>query len=88
MVRVHCSKGTLDALAGSDAVKSIAAALIAGTVSRRRLRQACSVSRASKLITGIKPLPNPDKDTQLETAEDLLPCLLPDGHEDVQCDSD
>jgi hypothetical protein len=33
-------------------------------------------------ITGINPLSHPDK--QLETAADLLP----DGHEDVQCDSD
>jgi hypothetical protein len=33
-------------------------------------------------ITGINPLSHPDR--QLETAADLLP----DGHEDVQCDSD
>ena len=33
-------------------------------------------------ITGINPLSHPDR--QLETAADLLP----DSHEDVQCDSD
>ena len=33
-------------------------------------------------ITGINPLSHPDR--QLETVADLLP----DSHEDVQCDSD
>ena len=95
MVRVHCSKDTLDAHARSDVVNGgkrkrkeasgqvdqgliefLIGSHMASGESKRELAD------REEAITGINPLSHPDR--QLETVADLLP----DGHEDVQCDSD
>ena len=98
MVRVHCPKDTLDAHArpgvatrskgdkrkrkeASDQVDQGLIDFLIGSYmtsgeSKRELAD------REEAITGINPLSHPDR--QLETVADLLP----DSHEDVQCDSD